>query len=205
MCVVTFAVEKTQAMVYHVLERTWRNCRQSWLSWIHNIISLQDRVNIVGVKTNFLCAIWLLPSKGNTQSLSESEPAEENVSPPRLCLMTLYKASSSPVMEYAPLKWMSSACYHLSMLDKVTCRKAVLSRKTVLCNALLLKVWKSHSSTHQRTFSSAVVSWWNSHSRNKHSTTVYSADESYRPQLVASTTHWWTAIIYRKVYIMHTV
>ena len=145
--------------------------------------------------------------------------------------MTLYKAQVRPIMEYAPLTWMSSARCHLNLLDKVqrraerliaarqshppippdhqpwrqrqhvtheegsvlkdtlehrrrvaaltvlhkaqishvphladlraTWRRSDRNTRTVLNNNLLLEVPRSRSSTHQRTFSSATVVWWN--------------------------------------------
>ncbi|XP_045101390.1 uncharacterized protein LOC123498345 [Portunus trituberculatus] len=140
-------------------------------------------------------------------------------------LLTLYKAQVRPIMEYAPLTWMSSARCHLSLLDKVqrraerlisgathhqqhqphwrrrqrqqeeqqrhdlehrrrvaaltvlhkaqvqrvphltdlraTWRRHEVGTRTVSANDLLLEVPRSHSSTHQRAFTSAAVVWWN--------------------------------------------
>ncbi len=243
---VKFASNKTQTMVIT------RSCEEAHelrgrLRMGDNTIPLQDSVNILGVEVDSRLLF-------DRHLEKVAQKASQRVTLLRRLqhllhadgLLTLYKAQVRPIMEYAPLTWMSSANCHLNLLDKVqrraerlitssaqqtqprqqqqqrqhqqqqqqrqlrqqqhqqqqqrqeeelvvrdtlehrrrvaaltvlhkaqiqhvphladlraTWRRSERSTRKVLGNDLLLEAPRSRSSTHQRTFSSAAVSWWN--------------------------------------------
>ncbi|XP_045121812.1 uncharacterized protein LOC123510597 [Portunus trituberculatus] len=85
-----------------------------------NSISLQDSVNILGVEVDSRLLF-------DRHLVDVAQKASQKVTLLRRLrhlldadgLLTLYKAQVRPIMEYAPLTWMSSARSHLTLLDKV--------------------------------------------------------------------------------------
>lgn len=227
---VKFAPDKTQAMVVSRSPRDAREMRGR-LRMGANTVPLQDSVDILGVEIDSRLLF-------DRHLENVARQASQKVTLLRRLrhlldaegLLTLYKAQVRPVMEYAPLSWMSSARCHLNLLDKVqrraerlindarqprpppqqpwrqqrqqlgqedepelrdtlehrrrvaaltvlhkaqiqqvphladlraTWRRSERCTRTVQSNDLLLEVPRSHSSSHQRTFSSAAAVWWN--------------------------------------------
>ena len=227
---VQFAPDKTQAMV--VSRSPWDASEmRGRLMMGANIIPLQESVDILGVEFD---SRLLYDRHLETVARQASQKVTLLRRLRHLLdadgLLTLYKAQVRPIMEYAPLTWMSSARCHLNLLDKVqrraerlisgaqqphpppqqpqqprrqqqqqgddpvlrdtlehrrrvaaltvlhkaqihqvphladlraTWRRSERCTRTVQGNELLLEVPRSHSSTHQRTFSSAAAVWWN--------------------------------------------
>ena len=86
----------------------------------NNNIPLQDSINILGVEVDSRLLF-------DRHLESVARKASQKVTLLRRLqhlldadgLLTLYKAQVRPIMEYAPLTWMSSSRCHLNLLDKV--------------------------------------------------------------------------------------
>ena len=116
---VKFAPDKTQAMV---ISRSRDDAEQlrGRLKLGGDTIQLQESVDILGVEVDsrlrFDGHLKKVASKAS-KKVTLLRRLSHLLSPDGL--LTLYKAQVRPIMEYAPLTWMSSAQCHLSLLDKV--------------------------------------------------------------------------------------
>ena len=116
---VKFAPEKTQAMVISRSRRDADLLRDK-LRLGNDLIILRESVGILGVEVDsglrfdlHLKKVALAASRRVTLLRRMKHLLDAKG------LITLYKAQVRPIMEYAPLSWMSSAQCHLSLLDKV--------------------------------------------------------------------------------------
>ena len=118
-CQVKFAPDKTQAMV---ISRSQEDTRQlqGRLRLGRDNIPLQDSVDILGVEVDsqlrFDHHLENVARKAS-QKVTLLQRLNHFLTPDGL--LTLYKAQVRPIMEYAPLIWMSSARCHLNLLGQV--------------------------------------------------------------------------------------
>ena len=116
---VRFAPDKTQAIVISLSQEDTRQL-QGRLRLGHDIIPLQDSVDILGVELDsqlrFDRHIENVTRKAS-QKVTLLRRLNHLLIPDGL--LTLYKAQVRPIMEYAPFIWMFSARFHLDLLDQV--------------------------------------------------------------------------------------
>ena len=113
-------------------------------------IALQDSISILGVEVDSrLLFDKHLEKVAKNASLKVTllRRIKHLLSPDGL--LTLYKAQVRPVMEYAPLTWMSSARCHLNLLDRVERRAKRLIHEGAR-HRPLQHPWRQHGQQQQQ-------------------------------------------------------